>query len=153
MSGQSLECYEQRESASVQVSGTASWKRNKLVQAFNSGYDLHRDGDKQEKTIPGSHSKRSEDLLAVALEVDLASIQKANSESMRSGARLEAWAAVNQPCCGVSPRCFSRRGEGHYDGLFFIMGELAESSYVFSLFCTIVYLSCCFNCFANITRY
>ena len=63
---------------------------------MDDGYDLHRDGDKQEKTIPGSHSKRSEDLLAVALEVDLGAIQKVvHSESMRSSARLEAWAAVD----------------------------------------------------------
>ena len=63
---------------------------------MDDGYDLHRDGDKQEKTIPGSHSKRSEDLLAVALEVDLGAIQKVvHSDSMRSGARLEAWAAVD----------------------------------------------------------
>lgn len=63
---------------------------------MDDGYDLHRDGDKQEKTIPGSHSKRSEDLLVVALEVDLGAIQKVvHSESMRSGARLEAWAAVD----------------------------------------------------------
>lgn len=62
---------------------------------MNDGCDLHRDGGKQEKTIPGSHSK-SEDLLAVALEVDLEAMQKVvHSESVRSGARSEARAAVD----------------------------------------------------------
>lgn len=66
------------------------------MQQCRPGCDLHRDGGKQEKTIPGSRSKRSEYLLAVALEVDLGAMQKVvHSESVRSGARSEARAAVD----------------------------------------------------------